>query len=236
MEVSAATVVLFLSLISLVILVYLLRRKSSHDSKKNRPPGPQCLPFIGNLLHLVTPQPQVALWDLARKHGPVMYLRLGHVDTVVISSPAAAQEVLRDKDLIFASRPKMLATDIILDGMDLAYAPHSAYWRKLRKLCMTVLLGAHKVRQLAPLRDRETLALIRNVGAAGEGGEPVNLGRLLVHQSEDAVPQAFIAVLKYVERDHSGRYAIRPPEAVRNSHEATDARDTREPISLIQHC
>ncbi|KAM0835177.1 hypothetical protein ACQ4PT_063104 [Festuca glaucescens] len=187
MEVSAATVLLFHSVISLVILVSLLHRKSSHGSKKNRPPGPQCLPFIGNLLHLVTAQPQVALWDLAKKHGPVMYLRLGHIDTkrsltdtVVISSPAAAQEVLRDKDLIFASRPKMLATDIILDGMDLAYAPHSAYWRKLRKLCMTVLLGAHKVRQLAPLRDRETLSLIMKVAANGQGGEPVNLERLLV--------------------------------------------------------
>jgi cytochrome P450 len=99
---------------------------------------------------------------------------------VVISSPAAAQEVLRDKDLIFASRPKMLATDIILDGMDIAYAPHSAYWRKLRKLCMTVLLGAHKVRQLAPLRDRETLSLIRKIGAAGQGCEPVDLEKLLV--------------------------------------------------------
>uniref|UniRef100_A0ACD5W5G2 Uncharacterized protein n=1 Tax=Avena sativa TaxID=4498 RepID=A0ACD5W5G2_AVESA len=176
MELSAATL-LFLSLISLVILVSLLGLKSS---KKKLPPGPRPLPFIGNLLHLLTSEPQIALWNLAKKHGPVMYLRLGHVDTVVISSPAAAQEVLRDKDLIFASRPRMLATDIILDGMDLAYAPYSAYWRKLRKLCMTGLLGAHKVRQLAPLRDRETLSLVRKVGAAGQGGELVNLGSLLV--------------------------------------------------------
>ncbi|VAH83598.1 unnamed protein product [Triticum turgidum subsp. durum] len=153
MELSAATV--FLSVVSLVILVFFLSRKTSASSKKKRPPGPWCLPLIGNLLHLLTSQPQAALRDLARKHGPVMSLRLGQVDAVVISSPAAAQEVLRDKDLT------------------------GAYWRMLRKLCMVELLSAQKVRQLAPVRDGETRSLVRKVGTAGRGGEPVNLGRLL---------------------------------------------------------
>ncbi|VAH67730.1 unnamed protein product [Triticum turgidum subsp. durum] len=153
MELSAATV--FLSVVSLVILASLLSRRS----KKKRPPGPWCLPLIGNLLHLLTSQPQAALRDLARKHGPVMSLRLGQVDAVVISSPAAAQEVLRDKDLT------------------------GPYWRMLRKLCMVELLSAHKVRQLAPVRDGETRSLMRKVGAAGRGGEPVNLGRLLCSSS-----------------------------------------------------
>ncbi|EMS61516.1 Cytochrome P450 99A2 [Triticum urartu] len=139
MELSAATV--FLSVVSLVILASLLSRRS----KKKRPPGPWCLPLIGNLLHLLTSQPQAALRDLARKHGPVMSLRLGQVDAVVISSPAAAQEVLRDKDLTFASRPSMLTSDIILYGnMDIAFAPYGPYWRMLRKLCMVELLSAHK--------------------------------------------------------------------------------------------
>ncbi|KQJ98121.1 cytochrome P450 CYP99A1 [Brachypodium distachyon] len=177
--------ILFVSLITLVILVSLLSRKSPtgrSEKKKRRPPGPWRLPLIGNLLHLLTSQPQAALRDLARKHGPVMSLRLGQVDAVVVSSPAAAQEVLRDKDLAFASRPSLLAADIILYGnMDIAFAPYGAYWRTLRKLCMVELLSAHKVRQLAPVRDCETLSLVRKVGGhgGGGGGEPVNLGRLL---------------------------------------------------------
>jgi hypothetical protein len=74
----------------------------------------------------------------------------------------------------------MFGPEILLDGMDIAMAPYGAYWRNLRKLCMTVLLAAHKVRQLGPLRDRETISLVRKVGAAGQGGEPVNLGELVV--------------------------------------------------------
>ena len=111
MELSAATL-LVLSFVSLMILVSLLSRKTTASSKGRKPPGPRCLPFIGSLLHLLTATPQIALRDLAKKHGPVMYLRLGQVDAVVISSPAAAQVVLRDSSLTFASRPKLLAAEI----------------------------------------------------------------------------------------------------------------------------
>jgi len=184
MELNSDTLLFLTTLISAVILAVcsLSRGKPSSCSKKKRPPGPGRLPLIGNLLHLATSQPHVALRDLARKHGPVMYLRLGQVDAVVISSPAAAQEVLRDKDVTFASRPNLLVADIILYGsMDMSFAPYGAYWRMLRKLCMSELLNTHKVRQLAAVRDSETLSLVRNVcAAAGNRGEPVNLGRLVL--------------------------------------------------------
>ncbi|KAM3369615.1 hypothetical protein ACQJBY_017489 [Aegilops geniculata] len=178
MELSAATL-LFLSFVSLMILVSLLSPKKTAGSKGRKPPGPRCLPFIGSLLHLLTATPQVTLRDLAKKHGPVMYLRLGQVDTVVVSSPAAAQEVLRDSSLAFASRPSILAAEIVGYGsVDIAFAPYGAYWRTLRKICMVELLSARKVRQFAPIRDSETMSLVRDVRAGG--GEPVNLGKLLV--------------------------------------------------------
>ncbi|KAM0858915.1 hypothetical protein ACQ4PT_047542 [Festuca glaucescens] len=178
MELSAATLI-SVALVSLAILTSVL---SSNSNKRRRPPGPRCLPFIGSLLHLLTSEPQVALRDLARKHGPVMYLRLGQVDTVVVSSPAAAQEVLRDSSLAFASRPSILSGEIMCYGnTDIVFSPHGEYWRTLRKICTVELLSPRKVKQLAPIRDSETLSLVRNVGDAGRGGrQPVNVGRLLV--------------------------------------------------------
>ncbi|KAM0923677.1 hypothetical protein ACQ4PT_005360 [Festuca glaucescens] len=182
MELCAAPL-LSVALVSLAILVSVLfgRRSTPDSKKKRRPPGPRRLPLIGNLLHLLTSEPPVALRDLARKHGPVMYLRLGQVDTVVISSPAAAQEVLRDTNLDFASRPSFVATEIICYGnLDVAFAPYGAYWRTLRKICTVELLSARKVRQFAAIRDDETLALVRAVQHAGGDGKPVDLGRLLM--------------------------------------------------------
>ncbi|XP_044967653.1 cytochrome P450 99A2-like [Hordeum vulgare subsp. vulgare] len=183
MELSTVTLI-FLSFVSVTIFVSLLSRKKTASSKERKPPGPRCLPFIGNLLHIRTTAPQVALRDLAKKYGPVMYLRLGQVDAVVISSPAAAQEVLRDSSLTFVSRPRILAAEIVGYGsVDIAFAPYGAYWRALRKLCMVELLSARKVRQFAPIRDSETMSLVRDVraaAAAAGAGQPVNLRKLLV--------------------------------------------------------
>jgi 9beta-pimara-7,15-diene oxidase len=167
---SATALLLFLLLLVSVIALLVSSNHGNHNtgtkSKKKRPPGPWRLPFIGSIHHLLTSQPQATLRDLAQKHGPVMYLRLGQVDTVVVSSPAVAQVVLRDKDINFASRPYpyLLATEIIgYGGHGFALAPYGAYWRALRKLCMLELLSARKVRQLAPIRDNETMSLVREI-------------------------------------------------------------------------
>ncbi|KAL6643059.1 hypothetical protein ACP70R_021240 [Stipagrostis hirtigluma subsp. patula] len=178
MELISSTTLLFLFLISLPILVSSLRHQSGAKSKRRRPPGPWGFPFVGSLHHLLTSQPQAALRDLADKHGPVMYLRLGQVDTVVVSSPAAAQAVLRDHDLNFASRPRLLGPEVMCYGcLDVAFAPYGAYWRAMRKVAVVELLSARKVGQFAPIRDGETMSLVRELRAAA--GEPVNLGGLL---------------------------------------------------------
>ncbi|KAK1685397.1 hypothetical protein QYE76_046245 [Lolium multiflorum] len=109
--------------------------KSSHHhgakhSHPNHPlprlahdPCSRRLPLIGNLLHLLTPEPQVVLRDLAKKHGPVMCLQLGQVDAFIISSPAAAQEVLRDNNVNFASRSSILALEVSCYGnLDIAFS------------------------------------------------------------------------------------------------------------------
>ncbi|CAN6298655.1 unnamed protein product [Urochloa humidicola] len=184
MELISSITALFLSIISLfVILVSASHKSRAKRSDERRPPGPRGLPFIGSIHHLLTSQPQAALRDLALKHGPVMYLRLGQVDTVVVSSPEAAREVLRDGDATFASRPRLLGGEIFCyGGLDIALAPYGAYWRALRKLATLELLSPRKVRQLAPVRDVETLCFVGELrtAAAAAGGEPVNLGGMLI--------------------------------------------------------
>lgn len=177
---------LLLLLLASLPLLLLLRRKSNRNQEisRRRPPGPWGLPFVGSIHHLLTSQPHAALLDLAKKHGPVMYLRLGQVDTVVVSSPAAAQEVLHANDVAFASRPRLLGPGIATYGyIDIAFSPYGAYWRMLRRLCTLELLGARKVRRFAPIRDRETQSLVDEIRAAGsgvDGSRPVNLTELLM--------------------------------------------------------
>ncbi|KAM3393259.1 hypothetical protein ACQJBY_014113 [Aegilops geniculata] len=190
MELTGATLFL-ISLASVVILASLLSRKFSLSSKNRRPPGPWRLPLIGNLHQIVGSQPPVVLRDMAKKHGPVMYLRLGQVDTVVVSSPSAAEEVLREKDLSFASRPNLLVAEISFYGnIDIAMTPYGGYWRTLRKICTVELLSERKVRHFSPVRDNETMSLVSNVGEACSGGKTFNLGRLIISCSNSIIAKA----------------------------------------------
>jgi hypothetical protein len=63
------------------------------------------LPVIGSPHHIAGKLPHRALRDLARRHGPVMLLRMGEVPTVVVSSADVAREVMKTHDMAFASRP-----------------------------------------------------------------------------------------------------------------------------------
>ena len=136
---------LFLLPVLLLSLHHWFTRKTGSTGQR-LPPSPPALPIIGHL-HLVGALPHVSLRSLARKYGPdVMVLRLGAVRTLVVSSPRAAEEVLRTNDHVLASRPPSFVPDIIMYGSsDIAFASYGEYWRQARKLVTTHMLSVKKV-------------------------------------------------------------------------------------------
>ncbi|EEE66090.1 hypothetical protein OsJ_22111 [Oryza sativa Japonica Group] len=163
---------------ALVALLGVLLTKCSRTATAQRrlPPGPWQLPVIGSLHHLIGKLPHHAMRDLTRRHGPVMMLRLGEVPTLVVSSPEAAQEVMRTHDAVFATRALSATVRAgTMGGRDIAFAPYGDYWRQLRKIAATELLSAPRVASFRAIREEEVAATLRTVAAAAADGRAVEL-------------------------------------------------------------
>ena len=94
---------LFAASIFVVVWLKVFLKLKSGKRKFNLPPNPPKLPTIGNL-HQLGKMPHLSLQCLAEKFGPIMYLQLGEVPTVVVSSARLAKEVMKTHDLALSSR------------------------------------------------------------------------------------------------------------------------------------
>ncbi|CAN6276194.1 unnamed protein product [Urochloa humidicola] len=187
-------------LLLLPIFLFLVRyslsarreRKIRHQQENDHlPPSPPALPVLGHL-HLVGSLPHVSLRSLAMKHGyDLMLLRLGAMPVLVVSSPRAAEAVLRTHDHMFASRAHSLVAEIVLYGpSDVGFAPYGDYWRKARKILTTHLLTVKKVQSLRHAREEEMSTVMARIGEAAAAGVAVDVSDLLGSFANDLACRA----------------------------------------------
>lgn len=151
---------LFASIIFILALNLVFRRKTKLN---NLPPGPPKLPVIGNL-HQLGSIPHISLTNLAKKYGPIIFLQLGHVPTVVVSSAKLAKELMKTHDLALSNRPQLFsAKHLFYNCTDIVYSPYGAYWRFLRKICLLHLFGVKQVLAYSYVREQEVSRLINRV-------------------------------------------------------------------------
>ncbi|KAL9329682.1 hypothetical protein ACSQ67_004685 [Phaseolus vulgaris] len=185
--------------IILVSLAYLWLRRSNSKGKK-LPPGPRGLPILGSL-HKLGANPHRNLHQLALKYGPVMFLRLGFMPTVVVSSPQAAELFLKTHDLVFASRPRYQAEKYVSWGQrNLAFAEYGSYWRNMRKLCTLELLSQTKINSFRSMREEELDLLIKLLREAANAGATVDLSAKLSTLSADMSCRMVLGK-KYMDQD-----------------------------------
>ncbi|KAK6942680.1 Cytochrome P450 [Dillenia turbinata] len=153
-------------------LLLLFLKRFQNVPKKSRPPGPPALPLIGNMLDLVGTMPHQALYKLRPKYGPVIWLQLGTVGTIVVQSAKAAAELFKNHDLPFADRkcPGALTAHGYNQG-SLAVGNYGAYWRVLRRLCSAELFISKRINDTASVRRKCIDDMIRCIEGESEGSK-----------------------------------------------------------------
>eukprot|EP01018_Ginkgo_biloba_P035806 Gb_33785 [translate_table: standard] len=184
--------------------------KNGHDQKLKLPPGPPRLPIIGNL-HMLGKFPHRKLLELSKKYGPIMFLRLGSVPTVVVSSPEMAEEFLKTHDLIFASRPvSSVAKNMFYNSTDVALSPYGPYWREMRKLCVLKLLSGKSLESMKFIREEEVGIMRESVmkQCVIPGSNPVNISKLVSTVTMDIICRMAVG-RKYSEETLEGRMGFK---------------------------
>ncbi|KAF7819855.1 cytochrome P450 CYP736A12-like [Senna tora] len=186
----ALPAIILLTLLFIILSTATILRRSKqikHNHQKQPPPGPPAWPVIGNL-HLLGKLPHRSLQSLSNKYGSIMSLRLGQVQTVVISSGEAVELLLKKNDTVFASRPKFEASDIISYGSKgLVFSEYGPYWRNMRKLCTLHLLSVSKVESFEGLRREELGRVVETVERAAAAREVVDVTRVVTDAIESMV-------------------------------------------------
>lgn len=167
---------LFLYSTFIFLLIKAWNKTTSPKKHETLPPSPPKLPVIGHLHHLVGALSHQALRRVAQKYGPVLHLQLGQVSTVLISSPGATKQAVKDQDPACADRPESIASKIMwYDYTDIAFSPYNDNWRQMRKICILELLSAKNVKSFGSIRQDEVSRLVRSIDNSRELELPINL-------------------------------------------------------------
>ncbi|XP_027070598.1 cytochrome P450 93A3-like [Coffea eugenioides] len=177
---------IFLFLIWLIPTV-LLRVLFRNRKLSRLPPSPLAFPIIGHL-HLLAPIPHQALHRVSNRYGPLLHLFLGSVPCVVASSPEMAKVFLKTHENSFSNRPNSAVVDYITYGsQDFSFAPYGPYWKFMKKLCMTELLGGRTLDLLLPVRRDEITRFMELLSRKSKAGEAVDVGAELIRLANNVV-------------------------------------------------
>jgi hypothetical protein len=114
----------------------LKQRKLRVDTKQQQP-GPPAWPVFGNIFDLGA-IPHQTLYKLKEKYGPVIWLKLGYTNTLVIQSAETAAGLFKNHDLAFSDRKVLLVfTAHNYYQGSLALGWYGPNWRMLQRLCST---------------------------------------------------------------------------------------------------
>ncbi|KAL5699997.1 hypothetical protein ACHQM5_025502 [Ranunculus cassubicifolius] len=133
------------------------------------PPGPGGFPVFGSL-HMLGRLPHRSLQKLSHKYGPIMSIRLGQVQAIVVSSPEFIEFFFKTHDLVCANRlhDTEASKHISYGQKSLLFSPYTPSVQNTRKLLTVHLLSKSKLEMFKPMLTQEVENFIHSIQVAAQ--------------------------------------------------------------------
>ncbi|KAF3675021.1 cytochrome 81Q32 [Capsicum chacoense] len=164
------------STILLIFSIFLIL-KLQNARKKNLPPSPPSLPIIGHL-HLLKSPIHQTFKSLSSKYGPIMYLKFGISQVIIVSSASVAEQCFTKNDIIFANRPKSLVSKHLgYNHTTIGFSPYGDHWRNLRRISSIQIFSTFSLNNSSTIRTEEVQFVAKKLFMDYKGGiaQKVNL-------------------------------------------------------------
>ncbi|KAJ0961516.1 hypothetical protein J5N97_001689 [Dioscorea zingiberensis] len=186
----AMDLILLLGFLLLLVLLFFVNR----GSNLRLPPGPRGYPLLG-ALPLVGPVPHSGLANLAKRYGPIMYLKMGTCSVVVASTASAARAFLTTFDSQFANRPDNVisAKDITYNGNNMVFSNYTPKYKLFRKLSTLHMLSNKALADWAPVRRAEASHMVRTMLESSTRNEPVVVPEALLCAMVNIIGQVMLS-------------------------------------------
>ncbi|KAI7978857.1 Cytochrome P450 81Q32 [Camellia lanceoleosa] len=137
---------------------------------KNLPPSPPGLPILGHL-HLLKEPLYQTFQAFSDKYGPIILLRFGPRNVLVVNSPSAVEECFTKNDVIFANRPLSLhSKHLSYNSTTIAAAPYGDLWRNLRRITTLEIFSTVQLERTSCIRGKEVKFFVNQLMKNCGGG------------------------------------------------------------------
>ncbi|KAF3402035.1 Cytochrome P450 monooxygenase yanC [Penicillium rolfsii] len=161
---------LFIGLGIVVGIASWIRGNFPGSRARGLPPGPPCVPFVGNALQLPRKGIHLKLTEWAETYGPIFSLKVGSSTTVVISSPYLVKQLLDRQSAKYSDRPaSYIARELIFRGDHLMLMNAGESWRQGRRLYSQKLTESLCEKRHIHLLHAEAAQMLRDFCLNPEG-------------------------------------------------------------------
>lgn len=170
---------IFILLSFFSLLCYSLFFKKTKNSRVgyDLPPSPPSLPVIGHLHLLFSTLLHKSLQKISSSYGPFLHFRIFNTPIILVSSASVAYEIFRAHDVNVSSRGVPAIDESLLFGSSsVTNAPCGDYWKFMKKLMVTKLLGPQAQEQTQGIRADEINRFYKKLLDKARKKESVEVG------------------------------------------------------------